>query len=65
MPKVTPTTVHHLYARPSDLLPICGAVPGPEGLDWNTGHAAEVLVAFAAQGSACCSLCLELAASSS
>lgn len=61
MPDATLTTVHHLYSRPDDLLPVCGAVPGPDGPEWHTGHQADVLLAFSAKGSACCSLCLETA----
>lgn len=64
MPDATLTTVHHLYSKPDDLLPLCGAVPGPDGPDWHTGHDAEVLLAFAARGSACCALCLEMAETS-
>lgn len=58
------TTVHHFYARPDDLLPVCGAVPGPDGPEWHTGHSADVLLTFAAESHACCSLCLELSLSS-
>lgn len=58
-------TVHHLYSNPGNLLPVCGVIPGPEGPDWHTGHGADVLLAFASRGSACCSLCLELARSAS
>lgn len=61
MPSSSLTVVHHLYVRPGDLLPACGAVPGPDGPDWHTGHDAHVLLAFASAGEGCCSLCLQLA----
>lgn len=64
MPDATRTTIHHLYSKPDNLLPVCGTVPGPDGPEWHTGHDAGVLRAFAAQGSACCALCLELSLSS-
>ncbi|WP_267783572.1 hypothetical protein [Paenarthrobacter ureafaciens] len=59
-----PCAVHHLYSTPGHLLPACGVTPGPDGSEWHTGHDAGVLQAFSAQGSACCSLCLELSLSS-
>ncbi|MEU7317900.1 hypothetical protein [Streptomyces sp. NPDC007083] len=65
MSGLTSTTVHHLYIRPGDLLPACGVTPGPDRdpciPDWHTGHALSVLLAVAADGAACCTLCLELA----
>lgn len=60
-------TIHHLYRNPDDLLPACGVVPGPgdpeiEGSDtWHTGHVARVLLAHAAVGQGCCTLCLAMA----
>ncbi|MDO4254295.1 MAG: hypothetical protein Q4C81_03995 [Kocuria sp.] len=63
MHRSTIATVHHLYVRSGDLLPACGVLPGPEGPDWHTGDDREALLAFAAGGEGCCSLCLELARS--
>jgi hypothetical protein len=63
MPRTTFATVHHLYSRPGDLLPACGAVPGPDGCDWNTGLLVDGLLALASEEIACCSLCVDLARS--
>lgn len=61
MPNASITVVHHLYARPQDLVPACGITPGPDGLDWHTGHETSVLLGLSASGEGCCSLCLRLA----
>lgn len=61
----TPTIIHHLYSRPSDLLPLCGVIPGPgdpglgESHFWHTGHDATLLKAHYDIGNDCCTPCLE------
>lgn len=53
-------TVHHLYRNPGDLLPYCGAIPGPdhEMGDWNTGHERDELLMCLDEGLVCCQTCL-------
>lgn len=59
--------VHHLYRNPGkgaadtgDLLPYCGALPGPdkETGDWHTGHDRDLLLQCLDFGLCCCSTCL-------
>ncbi len=52
--------VHHLYLRPGDLLPCCGAIPGPDAKTdtWHTGHDLELLLECVGFGLTCCSTCL-------
>lgn len=73
---VTPssyTVIHHVYRQREDLLPACNAIPGPEHVYssdgersstaefWHTGHDAKAVLAHAAVGHGCCTVCLELA----
>ncbi|WP_353113230.1 hypothetical protein [Microbacterium sp.] len=60
----TTVVLHHLYRRPGDLLPYCGAVPGPDALtgDWHTGHDRELLLECLKFGLVCCVACVSPAA---
>ena len=59
MSAVTCDIVHHLYSRPGDLLPCCGAIPGPDKLtgDWNTGHNRDELLQCVGFGLPICMTC--------
>jgi hypothetical protein len=52
--------VHHLYTRPSDLLPYCGVTPGPDRVtgDWHTGHDRDELLKCVEFGLPGCTTCL-------
>lgn len=60
MPSTTTDIVHHLYRRPGDLLPYCGAIPGRdrETGEWNTGHDRDLLLECIDFGLVCCATCL-------
>jgi hypothetical protein len=68
------TVIHHTTADRSDLLPSCGQMPGPEHVYssdgvrsataefWHTVHSSQrALLAHAAVGHGCCSVCLRTA----
>ncbi|ALG29543.1 hypothetical protein AOZ07_11500 [Glutamicibacter halophytocola] len=59
MSTVTGDVVHHLYNRTGDLLPYCGAIPGPDHLtgDWNTGHDRDELLQCLNLGLVICMAC--------
>lgn len=63
---LTADVVHHLYQRgPAiDLIPYCGAIPGPDGLtgDWHTGHDRDELLLCLKYGLAVCVACASPAA---
>lgn len=63
MTTTSATVVHHLYRDPAhDLLPACGAIPGPDKTrgDWNAGHDLELLLECLSYGLCCCATCLSV-----
>ncbi|KAB1647454.1 hypothetical protein F8O06_02640 [Pseudoclavibacter sp. CFCC 14310] len=60
----TTDVVHHFYSNPGDLLPYCGAIPGPDARtgDWHTGHDRDLLLEALSFGLVCCQTCLSVEA---
>lgn len=60
MTTTTGEIVHHLYARPGDLIPYCGALPGRDMVtgDWNAGHTRDDLLECIGYGLPACITCV-------